>query len=276
MFESLKWTDDGLMLGDLIFRIEQSQMESCSVRDNCFMLFKTRGIIEQYASFFQKRWPSGTGEQVKNIVELGIWDGGSLVLWNEYFRPKKYVALDYSNRGDSEYFKLYKKTRKLEGSIQTYWGVDQANSKRVQEIMRQEFDEPIDLIIDDASHQYLGTKASFETLFPLLRPGGLYIIEDWAWGCWRDPNAAYDPKFVVAGHPKHFLSSIYSKKTPLSKLVIEILMVTGSTWLIEEITVCQGFVAVQRSWHQLQDFRLDNLLPVNFAMIGQQPSQDVV
>ena len=39
--------------------------------------------------------------------------------------------------------------------------------------------EPLDLVIDDASHLYGPTMASFEVLFPRLRPGGLYVIEDW-------------------------------------------------------------------------------------------------
>ena len=53
----------------------------------------------------------------------------------------------------------------------------------MREILDHEFvDESIDLVIDDASHLYVETKASFEELFPRLRPGGLFIIEDWASG----------------------------------------------------------------------------------------------
>ena len=40
---------------------------------------------------------------------------------------------------------------------------------------------PLDLVMDDASHLGPQTRASFETLFPRLRAGGLYIIEDWSW-----------------------------------------------------------------------------------------------
>jgi hypothetical protein len=41
----------------------------------------------------------------------------------------------------------------------------------------------MNLVVDDASHTYEDTKASFETLFPLLQPGGIYAIEDWSWAC---------------------------------------------------------------------------------------------
>jgi hypothetical protein len=37
---------------------------------------------------------------------------------------------------------------------------------------------PFDVILDDGSHRWPDVHASFETLFPLLRDGGLYILED--------------------------------------------------------------------------------------------------
>jgi hypothetical protein len=40
---------------------------------------------------------------------------------------------------------------------------------------------PLDLVIDDASHRLRETISSFEVLFPLLRPGGLFLLEDWDW-----------------------------------------------------------------------------------------------
>jgi hypothetical protein len=40
---------------------------------------------------------------------------------------------------------------------------------------------PLDLVVDDASHQAGPTRASFNALFPRLRAGGVYIIEDRCW-----------------------------------------------------------------------------------------------
>jgi hypothetical protein len=60
---------------------------------------------------------------------------------------------------------------------------------------------------------YALTKKSFETLFPLLRPGGLYIIEDWAWGHWQ--------AFQASDHP-------WSYEVPLTKLIFEIVAAIGS------------------------------------------------
>ena len=38
----------------------------------------------------------------------------------------------------------------------------------------------VDFIVDDASHQYWATRATVEILLPFVRPGGAYVIEDWA------------------------------------------------------------------------------------------------
>ncbi len=37
----------------------------------------------------------------------------------------------------------------------------------------------IDLVIDDASHLYAPSRATFEVLFPRLRNGAIYVLEDW-------------------------------------------------------------------------------------------------
>src|SRR4030095_2496968 len=121
-----------------------------------------------------------------SIFELGIWDGGSTAFWCEFFQPKKLVAVDLSLRTDSKYFERYIESRALQQRVKTYWGVDQQNSDELLRISQLEFKTSLDLVLDDASHHYRPTKSSFEALFPLIRPGGLYIIEDWAWAHWKE------------------------------------------------------------------------------------------
>ena len=59
-------------------------------------------------------------------------------------------------------------------------------------IVEQEFGGALDMVMDDASHIYEPTLASFQILFTLLPEGGLYIIEDWAWNTDRI-SFAYSP-----------------------------------------------------------------------------------
>jgi Methyltransferase domain len=70
-----------------------------------------------------------------------------------------------------------------------------------------------DLIIDDASHNGHLTRATFALLWPMIAPGGFYVIEDWfigmpSWpstGCWDGAPvgsaavaASYDPDLLRA------------------------------------------------------------------------------
>jgi len=54
--------------------------------------------------------------------------------------------------------------------------VNKADLAALTQICGQAFaGEPIDLIVEDASHFYAETRAAFRALFPRLRPGGVYI-----------------------------------------------------------------------------------------------------
>src|SRR5262249_33219395 len=140
-------------------------------------------------------------------------DGGSVAFWHELLRPRKHVALDLRDREDNPYFRRYVESRGLSGRIETYWKTDQADQARLREIVARGFDGPLDLVIDDASHLYGPTRASFEVLFPMLVPGGLYIIEDWAWGHW--------PGVIGPDHP-------WAGEEPLTTLVVKLVEVVGT------------------------------------------------
>lgn len=230
MFENLVWQRDRMLLKDLVFRLELSRDDSWELGDACFSFYKDEGLIAQYETLFAAR----PNFQAKKIIELGVWDGGSMALWSEVFYPEKLIGIDVREREDSAYFADYVRRRGLSGKVKTFWGVSQSDVLTVGKLVESEFDGPIDLIIDDASHLYEPTKASFQALFPLLRPGGLYIIEDWAWGHWEEHNRL--------DHP-YFGSSV-----ELTRLVVEITEMIGSGRGTQPavLTVYPGMVVVER------------------------------
>lgn len=113
------------------------------------------------------------------VVELGISQGGSVALLALLTRPTKLVAVELSAQPIAPLVDALRE-RGLDQTVKPYFGVDQADKDRLHEILDAEFaDAPLDVVIDDASHCYEPTVASFEALFPRLRPGGVYVIEDW-------------------------------------------------------------------------------------------------
>lgn len=226
MFEKLIWQKDRMLLNDLVFRLEHYKNQDWELGENCFRFYKIKQLVDQY----DKYWHNKEKFNVQNIFELGLWDGGSVAFWFEHFQPKKHVGIDLQQREDSRYFSKYINSRGLNNRIKTYWNTNQADSLRLKEIVQHEFgNEPLDLVIDDASHLYEPTKVSFETLFPLLCAGGLYIIEDWAWWHWKG------------------LENTFSGQTPFSKLIFELVEVAGSSRnIIENIVIYRGFAVIER------------------------------
>ena len=246
MFEQFDWHSDHMRLGELLFRLEHFRNKNWALGHRYFNLYKVKELYDQYEKFFATK----LNFQAKNILEIGMWDGGSLAIWSEIFLPSKLVGIDFkADRGDSDYFKQYLESRNLQGRVHTYWGTDQGDRAALSEIVDREFKGPIDLILDDASHLYEPTKVSFELLFPKLREGGVYIIEDWAWLHW--PEFQDDPYF--------------SGQIGLTKLVIELTEMIGSARATPPaiLTVMPGFIAVEKTALDLnaeKPFQIENYI----------------
>src|SRR4051794_37950731 len=141
---------------------------------NRFYIRKPRRLVEGYLAVFD-RFPEA------NVVELGIMEGGSVALAALAARPRKVVALELEPERVDALDTLVAR-HGLDQRVRPYYGVDQSDRARLGAILADEFgDEHLDLVIDDASHRLEPTRTSFETVFPRLRDGGLYLIEDWNW-----------------------------------------------------------------------------------------------
>jgi len=206
------------------------------------------------------------------IVELGIADGGSTALLALAAEPSKLVAceLDTEPRPALASFVDH---HHLGDVVRTFYGVDQGDREQLADIVDKEFaGEPIDLVIDDASHQYAPTLASFEVLFPRLRPGGHIIIEDWAADFFyaqaiakkltnADEPGAADLAKRVGGAWYRQESGREPKRHPLPHLAQQLLLaslVSPST--VAHVTVDHHWLTARRG--------ADTLDPASFTLAG--------
>lgn len=124
------------------------------------MLFTTdkiepHGYFQTYLELAAKIGPSG------RILEVGVLDGESLKMWQALFPTGDVTGVD--NNEDAVW---------PEG---THRVICNQNDPRLAKMLEGSFD----LIVDDASHYGLATQQTFLNLFPLVKPGGYYVIEDW-------------------------------------------------------------------------------------------------
>ncbi len=180
----LNWIDErrGTIAG-MTFNLTVTPSEYHSIKSTSdeFLLIKTRDMLDTELATIRSPNPK--------IFEMGIWQGGSTVLFDLVTEPRKLVAVDFSPELDV--LSQYIRQRRREDVLRPYFGVNQGDSGAIGKILAKEFPgRDIDLIIDDASHFYEETKVALNTAWPYLSPGGTYIIEDWTWShsasVWKD------------------------------------------------------------------------------------------
>jgi hypothetical protein len=126
-------------------------------------------VYERYFSPFRER-------AALKFLEIGVLEGGSLELWRKYFGPEATIFGIDVNPACA--------TRVSAPNQVRIGSQDDANflTSVVGEM------GGLDIVLDDGSHIGRHQRASFETLFPLLSYGGLYVIEDLHTSYWQGPH----------------------------------------------------------------------------------------
>jgi Methyltransferase domain len=104
------------------------------------------------------------------LLEIGILNGGSLRLWRRFLPKARIVGID-----------LELPDLELPG-VEMHQG-DQSDEEFLASLISNY--GGFDIVIDDGSHIGRHVQTSFRVLFPALRPGGWYVIEDLETSYWE-------------------------------------------------------------------------------------------
>lgn len=124
-----------------------------------------------------------------SLLEIGIQNGGSLEIWAEYFQSaRRLVGCDIDEKcGELVY-----------DDERIHVIVGDANSLKTYEHVK-EISRSFDIIIDDGSHRSSDIINSFIRYFPLLKDGGIYVVEDLHCSYWQEyEGGLYDPYSSVS------------------------------------------------------------------------------
>lgn len=114
--------------------------------------------IEIYDSYF-----SNNRNNI-NLLEIGVNRGHSLKLWSEYFINSLIVGID-----------IDKDLLAFTEDGFTVFECDATNKSQLESVLGE---LKFNFIIDDGSHRIEDQIKTFNILFPFLKPGGIYFIED--------------------------------------------------------------------------------------------------
>jgi O-antigen biosynthesis protein len=159
----------------------------------------------------------GLKNAAAKVLEIGVLDGGSLKLWRDYLSDAIIVGLDIN----------FVRLEDTTGRIKLYQG-SQDDTNLLDNIAHEQAPGGFDIIIDDASHIGSLTRTSFWHLFDHhLKPGGIYVVEDWGTGYWPNwhDGAAYNsgvPHVAgMVGFLKELVDEVARKDIMKSGIVID-------------------------------------------------------
>lgn len=105
-------------------------------------------------------------DRAPTMLEIGVQNGGSLEMWRRYFGPDATIfGVDIDPRC----------AERVTPPNQVRIG-SQADAAFLKSVAAEM--GPLDIVLDDGSHIASHQRESFRVLFPLLKDGGLYVLED--------------------------------------------------------------------------------------------------
>ncbi len=230
----IEWIgEDEFSIGEIHYECRPAIRECFESSSVHFCLRKPREAVEAYERLLGRLQP-------QRVVELGLMKGGSTALIAQLANPAKLVGVELTTQpilGLDDFIA----ESGLRDRLAIHYGVDQADRERLAAIAAREFGgSDLDLVIDDASHQLAETRATFETLFPLLGEGGEFLLEDWAWA--------------------HAAVEMWPRKPPLTSLLFALTVVCAhSPEVVAGIEIEPGWALIRRGPARLAaGFRIED------------------
>ena len=141
-----------------------------------------------YLALYERYFGAFRGKKVK-MLEIGVFKGGSLEMWRRWLGPDAILFGVDIDKTCAAFDGVHGKVR--------------IGSQDDPEFLKAVVDEMggVDIVLDDGSHESPHIRTSFETLYPILNEGGLYMVEDLHATYWSDFRGGYQ-------HPQSFMSDV--------------------------------------------------------------------
>lgn len=195
-----------------------------------------------------------------NIVELGIRTGASTAFLAVLFEPRLISAFEIAKEA-SEPFDVFLASHPDASRIRAHFDCDQGDAPKLSRLVDSDFgDSALDLVIDDASHMLGPSMVSFNVLFPRLRPGGIFVLEDWSWEHFSEGlvGPSYDEESVTGFARLALLAVLVSAQCPD---------------IIAKVVLLRGIAIIYRGTQELEPegFDIESLLGERGAQLLAAP-----
>ena len=149
-------------------------------------------IYERHFNSFRDRTP--------NILEIGVYKGGSLEMWNYYFGGGCNIFGIDIDPNCKDFESLFDNVRIFTG--------DQGDRNFWQEV--KSILPKIDIVIDDGGHSSHQQIITFEELYPHMSENGVYLCEDTHTSYWEEFGGGVKNPDSFIEYTKTFIDKLHS------------------------------------------------------------------
>lgn len=157
-------------------------------------------MVTKWAHYFEiyERELARFRQQPVTFLEIGIFRGGSVPMWKEYFHPESrlvFVDIDPAC-----------KDHQIEGTVVEIG--DQSDPDFLQRL--SETHGPFDIVLDDGSHVSAHQIKTFNALWPSLSHLGIYMVEDCHTSYWPGFGGGYRNEASFIEYAKRTVDRMHS------------------------------------------------------------------
>ena len=152
-----------------------------------------------YLEIYDRHFSKFVGKRPR-ILEIGVYGGGSLEMWNNYFNGEcEIYGVDIDIQTKQHVAKLNAQ------NIQVDIG-DQQNREFWKEYIKDK--QKFDIIIDDGGHTMQQQIVTFEEIYDHVNEGGVYLCEDLHTSYWSDYGGGYKKSDTFIEYSKNFIDML--------------------------------------------------------------------
>jgi hypothetical protein len=165
-----------------------------------FFLNENHGLIHKWNHYFEiyDRHLQHFKNKKINILEIGISHGGSLEMWNYYFKGNVTIyAVDINpecKKFETDNVKIFIGSQE-----------DVTFLQNIKNVIPQ-----VDVLIDDGGHTMKQQIVTFNNLFDHVTENGIYICEDLHTSYWKNYGGGYKKKRTFIEFTKHFIDKLHA------------------------------------------------------------------
>jgi hypothetical protein len=165
IFSELLFRDNDLVVDDHLLTPRPPEPGSLEdIYSRSYQGVTDKGTAHSYIAVYERLLEPYRKRDI-TLLEIGVWQGGSLLLWADYFPTGRIVGIDVSLSAVLAAVHEVPRIVLIEGDATRPECIDRGITE-------------VDIVIDDGSHVLDEQVSSFLAIAPRLKAGGLYVIED--------------------------------------------------------------------------------------------------